>query len=198
MEDNIMTKLGEIEKGLKKIQTISTMPDSIFQQESTMKIDQRLASVELHLKTLANALCLKVNDQNTEKGEVEKTSDTQLEREDRKRLKQRLKDALEYQSEMSTMQTHENHTSWAEYIFGICRPDGRMGKEGSRSLLILMVYYFPCSLPSLTLQNALQTYPSAIQIHARYLLLFSCQSFDNHSFLPAHPICRHHIDNSPS
>ena len=53
--------------------------------------------------------------------------------EDRKRLKERLKEALtlEKQGRLRGVDQDERET-WAEYIFGIARPNGRVGKTGSR------------------------------------------------------------------
>jgi ElaB/YqjD/DUF883 family membrane-anchored ribosome-binding protein len=48
--------------------------------------------------------------------------------EDRKRLKEKLKAALERQTRTIVAEQEE----WMEYIFGICKPDGRVGKRGSR------------------------------------------------------------------
>jgi hypothetical protein len=50
--------------------------------------------------------------------------------EDRKRLKERLKEALMH--EKRTLVDADDRESWAEYIFGITKPNGRVGKTGSR------------------------------------------------------------------
>ena len=56
--------------------------------------------------------------------------------EDRKRLKEKLKAALESEAK-GRHGVHRNvnatRTDWLEYIFGICKPDRRVGKLGSRS-----------------------------------------------------------------
>ena len=52
---------------------------------------------------------------------------------DRKRLKERLKDAIEHDQSAAAQGAGEaEREGWAEYLFGICRPDGRVGKFGSR------------------------------------------------------------------
>jgi hypothetical protein len=52
---------------------------------------------------------------------------------DRKRLKERLKSALEQdQAAMAGGAGGAETMGWAEYLFGICKPDGRTGKIGSR------------------------------------------------------------------
>ena len=51
--------------------------------------------------------------------------------EDRKRLKVRLKEALE--GRRPPAKNSEKPESFLEHYFGICGPDGRTGKHGSRS-----------------------------------------------------------------
>ena len=50
--------------------------------------------------------------------------------EDRKRLKERLKEAL--MLEKRSLVDADDRETWAEYIFGITKPNGRVGKMGSR------------------------------------------------------------------
>ena len=51
---------------------------------------------------------------------------------DRRRLKEKLKEAMESGQRLSVRQIDSEREMWAEYIFGICKPDGRVGKVGSR------------------------------------------------------------------
>ena len=51
--------------------------------------------------------------------------------EDRKRLKERLKEAIKTEKLKSSGLVHDRE-EWMEYLFGICEPDGRVGKPGSR------------------------------------------------------------------
>ena len=51
--------------------------------------------------------------------------------EDRKRLKERLSEALEIRKHRSLV-SEINVEGWMEYFFGICKPNGRFGKQGSR------------------------------------------------------------------
>ncbi len=51
--------------------------------------------------------------------------------EDRKRLKERLKEALEAEQKERQGRSTERET-WLEYIFGICKQNRRAGKVGSR------------------------------------------------------------------
>jgi hypothetical protein len=51
--------------------------------------------------------------------------------EDRKRLIERLKEATKVEQNEQAVDEHIKEP-WMEYIFGICKPDGRVGKAGSR------------------------------------------------------------------
>ena len=48
-------------------------------------------------------------------------------------VQERLKEAMEHDRTGGRPKLEAERQGWAEYIFGICRPDGRMGKHGSRS-----------------------------------------------------------------
>ena len=52
--------------------------------------------------------------------------------EDRRRLKERFKDALEKDQDRRIREEETTKEKWLEYVFGICKPDGRIGKAGSR------------------------------------------------------------------
>jgi hypothetical protein len=52
--------------------------------------------------------------------------------EDRKRLKERLKQALKKEQKKALRKPGAEKKPWLEYIFGICKADGRIGKKGSR------------------------------------------------------------------
>ena len=53
--------------------------------------------------------------------------------EDRKRLKEKLKQAIEADRRSRIRPIVSRSEMWLEYIFGICQPDQRIGKRGSRS-----------------------------------------------------------------
>jgi hypothetical protein len=67
------------------------------------------------------------------------------EEEDRRRLKEKLKEALE-SAQRNRLQLVESESEvWLEYIFGICKPDGRIGKMGSRRVLRASIFKLePC------------------------------------------------------
>ena len=52
--------------------------------------------------------------------------------EDRRRLKEKLKEALDRDRRTRISDVTPEHAVWLEYIFGICKPDQRVGKRGSR------------------------------------------------------------------
>ena len=52
--------------------------------------------------------------------------------EDRRRLKEKLKVAIELDRRSRIRTIVSSGEVWLEYLFGICRPDQRMGKRGSR------------------------------------------------------------------
>ena len=52
--------------------------------------------------------------------------------EDRKRLKEKLKEALESDRRRRLRPIVSARQQWLEYIFGICKPDRRNGKRGNR------------------------------------------------------------------
>jgi hypothetical protein len=59
-------------------------------------------------------------------------SDENSSAEERRRLKEKLKTAIESGTRHSVRHIESERESWTEYIFGICKPDGRVGKAGSR------------------------------------------------------------------
>ncbi len=93
-----------------------------FTQESRISNDEKLDRIERKLDTVAAAVCAK---------EIDRSCEEDVE--DRKRLKERLKEALEQSTQSREKSLEADKEDWMEYIFGICKPDGRVGKEGSRS-----------------------------------------------------------------
>jgi hypothetical protein len=85
--------------------------------------DRRLDSLDRKLNMIAEAVGVRVRAKEEEDAE------------DRKRLKERLKEALalEKQGKLRSANQDEKE-SWAEYIFGIAQPNGRIGKMGSRCM----------------------------------------------------------------
>jgi hypothetical protein len=80
----------------------------------------RLDMIESRLSEAINSFC------------ANKTETVVDDAEDRKRLKERLKEGLA-EGARSRPTSVSGKEGWPEYIFGICPPDGRVGKGGSRS-----------------------------------------------------------------
>ncbi len=55
----------------------------------------------------------------------------------RKRLKEKLNLAIERDKRSRIRQIVPEHAKWLEHIFGICKADQRLGKRGSRLLVML-------------------------------------------------------------
>ena len=53
-------------------------------------------------------------------------------RNDRRRLKEKLKAAMEVGQRLTVRQIKSERAMWLDYVFGICKPDGRVGKGGSK------------------------------------------------------------------
>ncbi len=87
------------------------------------KIDKRLEAMERRLEKIADAVG------------VNKTVSAGDDDEDRKRLKERLNEALKTHKK-NALRGEIQPDGWAEYLFGICRPNGRLGKHGSRLCIL--------------------------------------------------------------
>ena len=133
------------------MQSISDSLESIL--AGIMRLEMKMDSLKLQLNekidadqlnSIADHLSTKIQSKFTESevklSEISKNlgikSNSTLTRdeilEDRKRIKERLKsgcgDIFDAQDD-----SYDLSTSWLEYLFGICPPDHRSGKEGSRS-----------------------------------------------------------------
>ncbi len=84
-------------------------------------VERRLEDIDRKLNMVADAVGVRVQAKEEEDAE------------DRKRLKERLKEALalEKMDRVNGRRVDEVE-DWPEFIFGICRPNGRVGKIGSR------------------------------------------------------------------
>ena len=85
------------------------------------RIERRLEAMESRMEKIADAVG------------VHKTVDEGDDQEDRKRLKERLNEALNTHKS-KVLKSEIQADGWAEYIFGICKPNGRVGKHGSRCI----------------------------------------------------------------
>ena len=91
--------------------------------------------------------------------------------EDRRRIKERFKDALEKDQNRRIREEETTKEKWLEYVFGICKPDGRIGKAGSRCAAR------PCSKVLDAMRNVMcfvyatfeQAYPPSFKICSRFV-----------------------------
>jgi restriction endonuclease S subunit len=86
--------------------------------ERDVKLNKRIDSLDEKLENIAEALGVKRTKTNNDD-------------EDRKRLKERLMQAIEHHHKRLP-KNGDVKESWISYIFGICEPNGRNGKQGSR------------------------------------------------------------------
>ncbi len=80
---------------------------------------KKLDDLDRKINLIADAVGVKIRGKHEEDAE------------DRKRLKERLKEAIVIEKR-SRYFDEDDRESWAEYIFGITKPNGRVGKMGSR------------------------------------------------------------------
>ncbi len=125
LEERINRKMQAMGERLKEISSMHTSV-SAGQLNRTASVDtskenleKRFLLVESRLESIAEAVGVTV--------EANAGDDDA----DRKRLKERLKEAMEVEQKKRPL-NHGEKESWMEYIFGICKPDGRVGKRGSR------------------------------------------------------------------
>ena len=110
--DSLGRRLSEIEQKLESAtQCVKDLKTSSI---------NRFENIESKLNLIADAVGVKGTDKSQEDAE------------DRKRLKERLKEALEQSTRSRRKNSDDEKENWIEYIFGICNPDGRVGKAGSR------------------------------------------------------------------
>jgi hypothetical protein len=88
------------------------------------KIGERYSLIENRLKLIAEAVGITVQ------------ANAGDDNEDRKRLKEKLKEALELKQKEHSFQNKEKEP-WMEYIFGICKANRRVGKGGSRYVILV-------------------------------------------------------------
>jgi hypothetical protein len=115
-EDRIQQRFDALESMVKAM-------DSKTEQQS-MEVDKRLEAI-----SEAVGIKPKVNSGDDD--------------EDRKRLKERFKEALNHQKEHTVGEIEVE--GYSEYFFGICKPNGRLGKRGSRLLGLRWQFFFAAS-----------------------------------------------------
>ncbi len=121
-ESSILLHLQELSQGIRAIQTrldsLEVKTEGIDLLAS--KVSAGFAMAEAVLGKIALAL------------DVKDEANAGDDEEDRKRLKVRLKEALESKRPVTDCSELEA-SDFLEFYFGICGPNGRTGKHGSRS-----------------------------------------------------------------
>ena len=117
-----------------------------------LKIDRRFEAMEKRLDKIADAVGVK-------RLAAEGNDD-----EDRKRLKERLNEALG-EHRRKILRSEDEIEGWIEYLFGICKPNGRLGKRGSRYDKMDMLSSYSCIRRMICL--LLQACTPMVTIHAR-------------------------------
>ncbi len=92
-----------------------------------LQIDTKLAAMDKKLEKITASMGIR---------SVANLGDDE---EDRKRLKEKLKQAIELdkQNHVTVRNIVSDRELWMEYIFGVCSPEPRTGKRGSRSMAFI-------------------------------------------------------------
>ncbi len=139
LQDRMNRKINPIDERLKEIssaQASSRARPSLTSREhpsSTENLEKRLASVESRLESIAEFFGITQGKLESIAEAVGVTAEANAgdDDADRKRLKEKLKEALE-EEQKERLLARKEIEPWMEYIFGVCKPDGRIGKRGSR------------------------------------------------------------------
>ena len=115
LENTIDIKVQAMNERLKEL-----FPTAHESQKRIESLGKQLACVESGLESITESLGITAQ---------ANAGDDDL---DRRRLKEKLKEALEEENKNSKQNKLKEYELWMEYIFGICKPDGRVGKTGSR------------------------------------------------------------------
>jgi hypothetical protein len=111
----------EVQTMNERLRTLSSSRNSRLATRE--KIGNRYSLIENRLKLIAESVGITVQ------------ANAGDDNEDRKRLKEKLKEALELKQKEHSLQNKEKEP-WMEYVFGICKADGRVGNGGSRYVIL--------------------------------------------------------------
>ena len=139
LQDRMNRKINSIDERLKEISSAQASsrarPSSTSRAHpsSTENLEKRLACVESRLESIAEFFGITQGKLESIAEAVGVTAEANVgdDDADRKRLKEKLKEALEEEQKERLLARKETEP-WMEYIFGVCKPDGRIGKRGSR------------------------------------------------------------------
>ena len=129
-QDSVMMKLGDIEKSLCRLDLLEQRMTELVEGGRDQQIHDRLASIDQQLRNISRALGEEGNEVQPDESRIK--AGTSIRDQDRKRLKERLKEVMTLKHEELFDEKSTYRVGIVESIFGICKPDGRIGKEGSR------------------------------------------------------------------
>jgi hypothetical protein len=118
LEAHIDQVAEALDKKIDHIAAIQSHKAGGAKVEFRWNTDARLGILDRKIQAIANA------------AGIVKIPQLDSKDEDRKRLMERLKEAMKV--ELNEAVVEHIKEPWMEYIFGICKPDGRVGKAGSR------------------------------------------------------------------
>lgn len=90
-------------------------PSEVIREQS--ELEKCKSSLEKKLDRIASSMGVKINEEDDD---------------DRKRMKEKLKQAVERDKRSRVRKIESEQAMWLEYIFGICKADRHFGKRGSR------------------------------------------------------------------
>ena len=134
MDTMIMSESNQsYNKEIKLLSKLEVLEASLISLEKRVGhiVEEKITSFHDRLIEIFNAVS---SDREMER--TKKNTNERIAQDDRKRLKERLKEAVETKD--STEMTEKNIT-WMEYMFGIRKADGRLGKERIRLISSLCV-----------------------------------------------------------
>jgi DNA helicase IV len=118
-EGTVQNRLNALERGIQDIK--DTLDNRIEKrmEEIESRMVRGFEAMDRQLEKIADVVGVK------------KAGSSGDDDEDRKRLKERLNEALEVHKH-GLLMSEIDVEGWLEYFFGICKPNGRFGKHGSR------------------------------------------------------------------
>jgi hypothetical protein len=106
--------------GFKKVEVLEKPHETEEVTVKLLELDSRFEAIDKKLEQIVGAVVVR--------GPANENDDD----EDRKRLKEKLKLAIEADRRSRVRTIVSQGEVWLEYMFGICAPDQRLGKRGSR------------------------------------------------------------------
>jgi hypothetical protein len=138
------------------LQKVESGPNSESKQETPAKaVDLRLEMFDKKLEKISRAVGVRAEAEMDEK-------------ENRRRLKEKLKEALDSEQRNRLELIESKREQWLEYFFGICKPDGRIGKNGSRYGQRMALIWLPRPYNLTDVRVKMQAHSSTFSVCSRY------------------------------